>query len=136
MPNRDQSSEAHAIVSLYGMSNLTTILAQSTPHGLKVRVPALQLLLGGQPEEKPELARLASPVFHVDGKDPPLLLVHGDQDPQAPINQSHELQGRYAAARRPCVFHVVHGGKHGGKEFFDAERVELIGAFLAEHLKE
>lgn len=130
-----QSSEVQAIVSLYGMSNLATILAQSTPHGLKVRVPALQLLLGGQPEEKPELARLASPVFHVDAKDPPLLLVHGDQDPQAPINQSHELHGKYAAAERPCVFHVVHGGKHGGKEFFDAERVELIRAFLQEHLK-
>jgi len=71
----------------------------------------------------------------VDAKDPPLLLIHGDQDPQAPINQSHELQGKYAAARRPCVFHVVHGGKHGGKEFFDAERVELIRSFLEEHLK-
>jgi acetyl esterase/lipase len=133
--HRDQSSEANAIVSLYGMSNLTTILAQSTPHGLSVRVPALQLLLGGQPDDKPEVARLASPVFHVDGKDPPLLLVHGDQDPQAPINQSHELQGKYAAAKRPCVFRVVHGGKHGGKEFFDAERVELMRSFLEEHLK-
>ena len=41
----DQSSQVDAIVSFFGMSNLTTILSQSTPHGLKVRVPALQLLL-------------------------------------------------------------------------------------------
>jgi len=130
-----QKSDVQAIISLYGMSNLTTILGQSTPHGLGVRVPALQLLLGGQPEEIPQLARLASPVFHVDERDPPLLLIHGDQDNQAPINQSHELQGRYEALKLPHQFVVLHGGKHGGPEFFDAERCELMAGFLAEHLK-
>ena len=130
-----EDSNVQAIVSLYGMSNLTTILAQSTPHGLKVRVPALQLLLGGQPDEKPELARLASPVFHVDAKDPPLLLIHGDQDPQAPINQSHELQGRYEAAQVACRLVVVHGGKHGGSEFYDDQRIKLVQEFMAANLK-
>jgi len=130
-----QSSDVQAIVSFYGMSNLTTILSQSTPHGLKVRVPALQLLLEGLPDEKPELARLASPVFHIDDRDPPLLLIHGDQDPQAPINQSHELQGRYESVGRPCVFHVVHGGKHGGAEFYDARRMKLVQEFLQAQLK-
>jgi acetyl esterase/lipase len=129
-----QKSDVQAIISLYGMSNLTTILGQSTPHGLGVRVPALQLLLGGRPEEVPQLARLASPVFHVDNGDPPLLLVHGDQDPQAPINQSHELQGRYEALNLPHRFVVLHGSKHGGPEFFDAERCRLMAAFLQEHL--
>ena len=128
-----QSSDVQAIVSFFGMSNLTTILSQSTPHGLKVRVPALELLLDGQPEEKTELARLASPVFHVDANDPPLLLIHGDQDPQAPINQSHELQGRYETANQPCRFVVVHGGKHGGSEFFDEARLAQVGKFLAQN---
>jgi len=130
-----EKSDVQAIVSLYGMSNLSTILAQSTPHGLSVRVPALQLLLGGQPAEVPSLARLASPVFHVDANDPPLLLIHGDQDPQAPINQSHELDGRYEALKLPHQFVVLHGSKHGGPEFFDAERCNLMAGFLAEHLK-
>lgn len=132
----DQSSDVQAIISLFGMSDLTTILAQSTPHGLSVRVPALQLLLGGQPDQKPDLARLASPVFHVDAKDPPLLLIHGDQDPQAPINQSHELQGKYEALKLPHRFVVIHGAGHGGKAFYDEERMELMRSFLAEHLKE
>ncbi len=135
-PHLDQSSDVQAIVSFYGMSNLTTILAQSTPHGLKVRVPALQLLLGGQPDEKPDLARLASPVFHVDENDPPLLLIHGDQDPQAPINQSHELHGRYERARLRTQFVVIHDGKHGGAEFYDDERISIVKAFLAENLKD
>lgn len=131
----DQSSDVQAIVSFYGMSNLTTILSQSTPHGLKVRVPALQLLLAGQPDEKPELARLASPVFHVDQNDPPLLLIHGDQDPQAPINQSHELQGRYEAVARPCEMIVAHESKHGGAEFFDAKRMAVVRTFLQKQLE-
>lgn len=129
-----QKSDVQAVISLYGMSNLTTILAQSTPHGLGVRVPALQLLLGAQPEDAPQLARLASPVFHVDERDPPLLLIHGDQDPQAPINQSHELQGRYESLKVPCQLVVLHGSKHGGPEFFDAERCKLMATFLAQHL--
>ena len=126
----EQSSKVQAIISLYGMSNLTTILSQSTPHGLSVRVPALRLLLGGTPEEKPELTRLASPVFHVDAGDPPLLMFHGDQDPQAPISQSHELEGRYKAVRRRCRLVVMHGSVHGGPEFTDAERCEVMAAFL------
>lgn len=129
--HQGQSSEVQAIVSFYGMSNLTTILDQSTPHGLKVRVPALALLLGGQPSDQPALARLASPVFHVDGRDPPLLLLHGDQDPQAPINQSHELAGRYQAAELPYRFEVVHGGKHGGADFYDAKRMSIVREFLS-----
>ncbi len=67
----DQSSAVQAIVDYYGPTNFLTILSQSTPHGLSVRVSALELLLGGPPDKQPELARLASPVFHVDPEDPP-----------------------------------------------------------------
>ena len=129
------SSNVQAIVSFFGASNLETILAQSTPHGLSVRVPALQLLLGGQPTEQPELAKLASPVTHVDDRDPPLLLIHGDQDPQMPINQSHELEGAYQRVKRPCQFEVIHGGAHGGPRFFDSARLELMEKFIRQSLR-
>lgn len=131
----DQSSDVQAIVDYYGPTNFMTILHQSTPHGLGVRVPALQLLLGGQPEEKPELAKLASPVFHVDAADPPLLLLHGDQDPQVPINQAHELHGRYMELKLPVQFEVIHGAVHGGRQFNDAQRITLVASFLEQHLR-
>lgn len=130
----DQSSDVHAVVDYYGPTNFMTILNQSTPHGLSVRVPALELLLGSRPEAKPDLARLASPVFHVDKDDPPLLMLHGDQDPQVPINQSHELHARYKQHRLNVIFEVVHGGAHGGPQFHDAQRRELVEAFLKDHL--
>lgn len=125
-----QSSDTQGILSFYGASNLETILKQSTPFGLNMRVPALELLLGGQPEAVPSLARLASPVSHVDSKDPPLLMFHGDQDPQMPINQSHELEGAYKRAGVWVQFEVVHGAAHGGAIFYDAERLGVVRAFL------
>lgn len=133
-----QSSTVHAVIDLYGPTNFHTILKQSTPHGLGVRIPALQLLLRGQPEDKPDLATLASPVFHVDPSDPPLLMIHGDQDPQVPINQSHELHGAYKAAGigERAILEVVHGGAHGGKPFYDERRISLMADFLGKALRD
>ena len=130
-----RSSEVQAIVSYFGASNLLTILSQSTPRGLSVRRPALELLLGARPEQAPALARLASPVFHVDASDPPLLLLHGDQDAQMPVNQSLELLGRYEELGLRVRFEVVRGAGHGGRIFFDAERDALVRSFLSEALE-
>jgi acetyl esterase/lipase len=128
--HRTESSDVQGIISFYGAANLVTILNQSTPHGLSVRIPALELLLGDQPTNSPAVARLASPVFHVDRRDPPLLLLHGDQDPQMPINQSHELEAAYQKVKAPVQFVVVHGAAHGGAAFYDEERLALVKRFL------
>ena len=128
--HRDQSSSIQAIVSYYPATDLRTILAQSTPFGVNVRVPALQLLLGGQPDEVPALADLASVVTHVDASDPPLLLFHGDRDPQMPINQSHELQGAYEALNLDGAMVVVHGAAHGGDVFYQGDNLARALAFL------
>ena len=131
---RATSSDVQAIVSYYGASNLTTILAQSTPYGVGVRRPALEALLGALPDQARELAKLASPVMHVDRSDPPLLLLHGDQDPQMPINQSHELEGAYESLGLDVFFDVVHGAVHGDGDrepkFFSPARIERAVAFL------
>jgi acetyl esterase/lipase len=128
--NLKESSDVQGIISFYGAANLTTILKQSTPHGLSIRIPALDLLLGDQPTNVLALARLASPVSHVDATDPPVLLLHGDQDPQMPINQSLELLGTYQKVKAPVQFEVVHGAAHGGAMFYDAARHEIVREFL------
>lgn len=132
--NTGVSSDVQAIVDLYGASNLLTILGQSTPHGLSVRVPALDLLLGGQPDRVPDLARLASPVFQLDAHDPPLFLLHGDQDNQMPPAQSQELAAAYELLGRPLHFELVPGAGHGGPAFTTPARLHAIDAFLREHL--
>jgi acetyl esterase/lipase len=130
-----ESSDVQAIVSYFGASNLTTILAQSTPFGVGIREPALKRLLGALPKDDETAARSASPVFHVDARDPPLLLLHGDQDPQMPINQSHELEGAYERNGHEVELIVVHGAAHGGDAFFAPDNVERVAAFLDEHLR-
>jgi acetyl esterase/lipase len=132
---RGESSEVQAIVSYFAATNLTTILAQSTPFGLNIREPALVRLLGATPKDAEPLARLASPVFHVDAGDPPLLLLHGDQDPQMPINQSHELEGAYEKAGLDVELIVVHGAAHGGDAFYSPANVERVAQFLDAKLR-
>jgi acetyl esterase/lipase len=133
--HRGESSEVQAIVSYFAATNLTTILAQSTPFGLNIREPALVRLLGATPKDAEPLARLASPVFHVDAGDPPLLLLHGDQDPQMPINQSHELEGAYEKAGLEVELIVVHGAAHGGDAFYSPANVERVAQFLDAELR-
>ncbi len=131
----DESSDVQAVVSYFGASNLNTILPQSTATHRPMRTEAVALLLGVTPEQAPELAALASPVTHVDASDPPLLLLHGDQDPQMPINQAHELHGKYKEYDLPVSFEVLHGSAHGGDAFFDEQRTRLVADFLHRHLR-
>lgn len=128
--NAGQSSAVQAILDYYGATDLTTILAQSTPFGLGVRKPALDLLLGAQPDDVRPLAQLASPVFHIDAKDPPLLIFHGDRDPQMPINQSIELQGAYEKMNVDVSFVAVHGAAHGGQVFYTDANLERALGFI------
>jgi dipeptidyl aminopeptidase/acylaminoacyl peptidase len=129
-----ESSAVHAILSYFAATNLTTILAQSTPFGLGIREPALKRLLGAAPKDNEALAKLASPVFQVDRTDPPLLLFHGDQDPQMPINQSHELEGAYEQQGLEAEFIVVHGAAHGGDAFYSPDNVQHAVTFLSAQL--
>jgi acetyl esterase/lipase len=128
--NLSESSAVQAVVSWYGAANLTTILAQSTPFGLNVREPALKQLLGGSPDEVPALAKLASPVQHVNAGDPAAILLHGNQDRQMPVNQLLELEAAYRRAGVAVETMIVDGAGHGDKVFNSGEPAERVLTFL------
>ena len=129
------SSTVQAIIDYYGPTNFTTILKQSTPHGVGVRGPALALLLGHTVDNVPELAKQASPALQVDSNDPPLLIFHGDQDIQVPINQSHEIVGAYKRKKLMVHLEVVHGGGHSESPYFDPEYQKVADGFLRDALE-
>lgn len=131
----DQNSSVQAVLDFYGPTNFLTILNQSTPHGISVRVPALTLLLGKPVEQVPDLARKASPVFQVDPTDPPMLIVHGDQDPQVPVNQSLELWNEYKKNSLKVQLEIVPGAAHGGAAYDKKEMMEKVKSFLDKVLK-
>ena len=125
------SSSIQAILDYYGPTNFTTIMKQSTPHGVSVRGPAIALLLGHTVDNATDMAKKASPVLQVDDHDPPLLIFHGDQDIQVPINQSHELAGAYKAHNLIVQMEVVHGAGHAEKPYFDRQYQRIVENFLA-----
>jgi len=129
-----ESSSVQGIIDFYGPTNFLTILTQSTPHGINVRAPALALLLGKPVEQVPDLAKKASPVQHVDANDPPILIVHGDQDIQVPVNQSLELMAAYKKASASCQLEIIPGAEHGSDVYYKKEFQAVIEKFLNEVL--
>lgn len=130
-----ESSSVQAIADYYGPTNFLTILDQSTPHGISVRAPALELLLGKPLKDVPELARKASPVFQVDSTDPPLFIVHGDQDVQVPVNQSLELKAVYDENSLPVQIRFIHGAGHSDNAYYKKEVQTMFERFLETVLK-
>jgi acetyl esterase/lipase len=121
-------------IDYYGPTNFLTILTQSTPHGLNVRLPALALLLGNTVEKAKNLATLASPVFQVSENDPPLFIVHGEQDIQVPINQSIELWSAYKAKNLKTQIEFVPDAGHSSPAYMKKELLEKIDGFLKKNL--
>lgn len=125
-----ESSSVKGIIDFYGPANLTTILKQSTPLGLDVRIPALDLLLGRHDDEA--MQKKASPVFYIDENDPPVFIAHGEQDPQVPINQSVELYTRCIRSGVNADIHFVEGNGHGGYGFENHIMEKLLLDWMAQ----
>jgi acetyl esterase/lipase len=126
------SSSVQACIDFYGPTNFLTILNQSTPHGLNVRLPALAILLGKPLDQVTELAKLASPVYQVDANDPPLFIVHGEQDIQVPINQSIELMSAYKSKGLRVQIEFIPNAGHSDPAYAKKELMEKIAQFLKE----
>jgi len=129
------SSVPQAIVSFHGPTNLTTLLVQPTPGGMGRHRPSVELLLGGSPESRGNLARLASPVEHVHRECPPLLMFHGDADEQVPLAQVREMQTAYQRSGEVVEVIVAAGAGHRSLKRFDETRSAAMRAFLDKHLR-
>ena len=99
------SSNVQAVVSLYGISDLLTIGEGYSPEIQKVHEsPAVTeaLLVNGAAfntfpgmaiTENKEKARHASPIYHVNGNEPPFLLMHGSADMLvSPLQSAHMFE--------------------------------------------
>jgi len=126
------SSAEQACVDYFGPTNFLTIINQSTPHGLNVRLPALAILLGKPVEQVPALAKLASPVYQVDATDPPMFIVHGEQDVQVPINQSIELMSAYKSKNLKVQIEFIPNAGHSDPAYFKKDLLDKVDKFLKE----
>lgn len=94
----------------------------------------LSNFLGGPLKEKQDLAKAASPLYHVTSDDVPMLLIHGDKDDLVPISQSELFAEELRAHHVPVEFHVIKGAGHG----FGQPSKEIMGylsCFFDSYLK-
>jgi acetyl esterase/lipase len=127
----DQSSRVQAVVDFFGPSDLMQMGNGPRIRHMEEGSPE-SLLIGATVKDNPEKAARASPVTYVTKDDPPVLIMHGDQDDTVPIGQSELLHAALTKAGVASTFEVVKGRGHGfGGPAIDA----AVRAFLEKHLK-
>ncbi|MBV8553602.1 MAG: alpha/beta hydrolase [Acidobacteriaceae bacterium] len=106
----DSGASARAMVALYAPTDLVALLKTSN------YVPAqLRDAVVGTPWERLILAGLAglSPINNVRRDMPPILFIHGTNDPLVPFQQSTDMCSRMRAAGASCQVYPVEGAGHG-----------------------
>jgi acetyl esterase/lipase len=91
----------------------------------------IELLLGSTPAQNRDLARLASPIYHVTPNCPPVMLLHGSADLMVPVEQSTTMAAALRAAGVACELIIVPGADHG---FPKAAFIPQVRSFLRRHL--
>lgn len=110
----DQSSAVQAVCDTLGPTDLLDY------EDCQMKPAADDLvakLLGGSVAEKPDLARLASPLYFVDPSDPPFLIIHGRLDPLVPVSQAQRLHDAQKKAGAPTELMIDPDGGHGHNMF-------------------
>ena len=132
------SSRVQAVCDWFGPSELMTMPPNNVGNGRTAEDVASSngaKLLGATVREVPKLARDASGIDHVTPDEPPFLIMHGDQDPGVPLEQSQKLHARLVSAGVNSRLHVVEGAGHGGKLFAAAESRAIVARFFKRTLK-
>lgn len=95
----------------------------------------ITLLLGAMPSQRPDLAKIASPITYIDKNDPPFLIVQGEKDESVNPDQSVLLSKLLTKAGVKNELIIVPGAPHFGP-MFDAENIrQKISDLLDVYLK-
>ncbi|MBI5690134.1 MAG: sulfatase-like hydrolase/transferase [Verrucomicrobia bacterium] len=131
--NESISSRVQAVIDFYGASDLAT-MPTNVPGPGKTDADLAQSngakLIGGIVRDHPDLARQVSTLHLVTPDDPPFLILHGDKDPQVPLEQSQRLHAKLRDTGVPSELVVLPGAGHGGKEFSAPAVQDRIRGFL------
>lgn len=116
------------IISLYGMHDLTLPIQREHPF--------TEQFIGKSYHEDPDTYLEASPVYHVDKDDPPVLIVHGSLDGSVSVRNSDALSAKLKEAGVPYTFDRVEGWFHAMDLFSPIGERTLwhIYQFLKQHM--
>lgn len=118
-------------LELYGVVDRSLFL-QYTNRNSKIR---WETKMGGTPEEKPAVYRKANVLFEAGRIQTPLLILHGEEDPQVPPQESQKLVAALKEFGKTYSYFTYPGEGHGftqREHRLDAWRKQL--AFLREYI--
>ena len=115
----DESSAVRAAAAVSGPTDLTVNVCASKPED---RHKMVSDFLGGPPEVRTDLARAASPIFHVRKDLPPVLLVHCRDDRSIDADQSVRFADALKQVGAPVTLLLLDGANHGS----DMARTEPV----------
>lgn len=132
------SSVVASSVGWYPPTRLETMQEESIP-GTPFSVHSAagspeSRLIGAPVEDRPDLARAASPIAHITGATAPTLLIHGTCDQMVPHQQSIGYRAALEAAGITNELHLIDGADHC---FFGGDMAPILDttmAFLRVHL--
>jgi acetyl esterase/lipase len=123
----DEKLKVAAIINWYGISDVNDLIA-----GPNFKNYAAMWM--GSQTDAPAIAKRVSPLTYVRVGLPPILSVHGDQDPVVPYEHSVRLHKALTAVGVPNELVTIKGGGHGQfTEAQDEYAYEKIHAFLQAH---
>ena len=138
-----ESSKVQAAVDFFGpvdvkQCNLIEIENFKNPNHRwhKIEETHGGALVGGDPATMVERSDAASPIFQINGKTAPIIILHGDQDPLVPLSMSEDFYKRLvnAGLEAQTELYVVKNGGHGTRELFQTEVKQIILSFLNRYL--
>jgi acetyl esterase/lipase len=136
--NPGVSSRVQAVVDWFGPTDVTLMGQQSGPRSMiqhdSPNSPESRLL-GGPVQEKRDLAKTANPLTYIDKRDPPCLIMHGDNDQVVPLGQSVILAKALIDFGVEVTMKTIPGAGHEGPQFHNAESQRLMEEFLSRNLK-
>ena len=128
----DRSSRVQAVVTLAGFSDLTRPVDEAA-------AMAIQYAFADVPGSDSPKMVAASPITYITSDDPPFLIIHGDQDRLAPLEQSKILAEHLRAAGVASTLVVVKNGEHSlqGKNLSPStdEIMNMIVMFFETNLR-
>lgn len=143
---KEVSSDVQAVVSIYGISDLTTIgegLGNENVHAsaavteaLLLNGPAFKDFAGASVNADPQKAKAASPIGHVDGTEPPFLLMHGSGDKVVSPLQSKKMFEALQNKKVEAEYVLVRGAEHGDLPWYQPGVISRVVNFFDRHLKQ
>jgi acetyl esterase/lipase len=121
-------------LDFYGPSDFIMLANNPDTAINNIRNP-VSILLGALAVDRPDIAKLASPVTYVDKNDPPFLIVQGEKDESVPNTQSKILHSWLALNGVKNELIVVPNAPHYG-EMFDADYIrQKVFEYLRNYLR-